>query len=402
MRRSMYRGLGRYILVLIPRAYLLSGTSSAPAAAAASQNASFGVKVTLQSSWPEVPQQAAELEWLKRLSPTLATGALKKTLGSTWPHESLVTEHGAIGSVLVANRYFSPAVEAQRATCRALRRNGQTHVGAQDASNFLPCAGAAFAAIKSDRQSFSVNLACTPLELEEQIDYLNTSRGTRDDLSELSIDHLLCDDSYGSSKTTTVVICGCILDVQLRAFLNWAFNQKCGNSSSLKIVYRQADCIHDHNHAPPSSADVGDTLTGYGVELRIKSTEYKATDDAVSPLGLTHHNNSISPQAGDTSNDDDKEDDEDAKIQGFDINMEESMDDGLDVELKRSELQELSLQVLQRCIRSTSPLKTLGAIADNFPALMARLARNTSVRPRFRRAVRELRDVSGVGESEQA
>ena len=142
--------------------------------------------------------------------------------------------------------------------------------------------------------------------------------------------------------------------------------------------------------------------TGYGVELQIKSTEYKAQDDTK----VTAEHGSI-PGAEESG----QEEDVDEDIEGFlfkklkDLNPELSpkldklkqqlLDETHELApLKVWQLQELSLQAAERILSSAreESLKIMAQLAQNFPSLARSLVR-TTVPPALKEEIRRNQQV---------
>ncbi|CAG0895192.1 unnamed protein product [Darwinula stevensoni] len=140
--------------------------------------------------------------------------------------------------------------------------------------------------------------------------------------------------------------------------------------------------------------DPGKTrLTGYGVELQLKSTEYKATDD--------------SQVADDSNADGDQEDLGDDEVDGYIFSKLKALHPG-EVEalekwrehllqsaleippLKVWELQDLSLQAVTRIMAATSPKEGLAALVDlsqNLPVQTSHLVK-TKVDPELKAEIK--------------
>ncbi|PSN48119.1 UDP-glucose:glycoprotein glucosyltransferase [Blattella germanica] len=133
-------------------------------------------------------------------------------------------------------------------------------------------------------------------------------------------------------------------------------------------------------------------LSGYGVELQIKSTEYKVQDDT--------------QVKGDKAEDSNEQDDEDDEIEGFNFSrlkqLYPDMKDNLDklrlhllessnemAPLKVWQVQELSLQAAERIMSSPKEeaLKVLTNIAQNFP-LQARSLVRTIVKDELKQEIK--------------
>eukprot|EP00927_Polykrikos_kofoidii_P059852 TRINITY_DN54974_c0_g1_i1.p1 TRINITY_DN54974_c0_g1~~TRINITY_DN54974_c0_g1_i1.p1 ORF type:complete len:1660 (+),score=269.61 TRINITY_DN54974_c0_g1_i1:31-4980(+) len=376
----------------------------------------FDVRVDMRASWPQVPNSALEFEWAKRSrSPSEVASLLLGGEQSTFRGAG----NGGASSLFIANRHDSPGVEAQRAACRIL------------SGNEPPCGGAAFAAVyASSDPAMNLTRACGEAELEAALlrssdrhtsvahstDKPFTSSGGAYIGQELAGDLPLVDETFGSTlPAAAVVLCGCVEDASLVPLLAWAA-RRTGKKTGwpLTAVYRQADC-----NAPPggSTSVPREVLHGYAVELRIKSSEYKATDDAAGEESKKVED--VNARKESDAEDDEDDSDDDSRIDaaealvGVEIaglhlgvlagrfpNLSQNLvtcRERLEAEggteeaaLRRWELEDLSLKVAQRAVKSPNPFRTLAGITDNFPATMAGVARQTQVQPKLRRALKRL------------
>jgi UDP-glucose:glycoprotein glucosyltransferase len=149
-------------------------------------------------------------------------------------------------------------------------------------------------------------------------------------------------------------------------------------TSKLNVVY-----VLRHNYVPLSdlSSENKVTLSGYGVELDIKSTEYKAKDDA-----KVNADTSSESTTDQTANNVEEE-----SIQGFNFKKLKQLNPNLNTHLedfkvhlqdsqlemtplKAWEMQDLSLQAAQQILEAepSDALHVLEDLAQNFP-LRARL-----------------------------
>lgn len=141
--------------------------------------------------------------------------------------------------------------------------------------------------------------------------------------------------------------------------------------------------------------------TGYGVELQIKSTEYKAQDDtkvkAETPGGMSGSSNE-----GNEEDDSSEEQDLEGFLFGQLKRLHPDLSPKLDklkqalldetrelAPLKVWQLQELSLQAAERILASTreESLKVMAQLAQNFPLLARSLVR-TTVRPALKTEIK--------------
>jgi len=147
---------------------------------------------------------------------------------------------------------------------------------------------------------------------------------------------------------------------------------------------------------------------GYGVELQIKSTEYKAQDDTkVQSSGSPGSSSESENQSSDSN-------EEEQDIEGFlfgqlkKLNPELSpkldklkqtlLDENRELApLKVWQLQELSLQAAERILSSArhESLKIMAQLAQNFP-LLARSLVKTTVRPALKEEIKKNQQVNIV------
>lgn len=165
------------------------------------------------------------------------------------------------------------------------------------------------------------------------------------------------------------------------------------------------DYLIRHNYEPIAGSKVA--LSGYGVELDIKSTEYKATDDSkvnAADTGSSSSPSESQPHQGETK---------DAPVQGFLFDTLKEQNPGLAdkldefrkhlvdsqlemAPLKAWEMQDLSFQAAQKIIDASSPeeaLRLLEDLAQNFP-LRARSLSKVSVRSELKKTFKSQRQVS--------
>lgn len=140
-------------------------------------------------------------------------------------------------------------------------------------------------------------------------------------------------------------------------------------------------------------------LSGYGVELQMKSTEYKAQDDA---------------EIHDNQSEESSQEDEESEIEGFDFSklktlfpdklnelnkfkqhLEESSNEM--APLKVWQFQELSLQAAERIMNAPKEesLKVLTYVAQNFPMLAKSLVK-TTVKSELKKEVKKNQEIFGL------
>lgn len=214
--------------------------------------------------------------------------------------------------------------------------------------------------------------SCDP----DRIDSLINGAGSRDGPALFKFDHV-----YPSGKDSTVTV---ILYAQLGTAGFKKFHGRLvdmSNSGKISYVYR-------HYIQEPSETKT--RLSGYGVELAIKSTEYKAKDDT-------------KVEGGDSSGDDDEEPDTDTEGFVFSTLREKhpELKDSLrkfkahlidsSTELaafKVWQLQDLGLQAAQKVLSAdpSEALQVLRDISQNFPS-MARSLIKVSVDDKMKKEI---------------
>jgi len=387
----------------------------------------FDVLIDLVSGWPAVSQRGLSFEWAKRLGPVAAREALKRLAAgeaTLWAPEAGADLVAAFAAVVSANRLLAPVVEAQRASCRELARQA---IEATVGIGAGPCGGRAFAFIDG-----STTAACDPSEAEhllERIAAENSARVTTGvapwllvDAMIFGIDFLANLGNRNASRNggQVAVICGCVDDEAARPFLSWALRLHASRfpGNNLTVLFRQADC-------PETGTALPDRLAGYGIELRIKSSEYKATvDDNAGSAGTKKVADASVAEPEDEGEVEPDAEEDSAKaalraLQGvrvLDLHLdrlaarlpslgqmlltfrEQIEGESVEADLKRWELADIGLQAAARVRQSPEPLATLESLTGNFPGTMAVLARDR-VRRGHRKALSRLR-TAGTTEAE--
>ena len=159
------------------------------------------------------------------------------------------------------------------------------------------------------------------------------------------------------------------------------------------IIYLLRHYVHDNNLPKVR-------LSGYGVELQIKSTEYKAQDDT-----------KVKADKVGSSGEESASPDEEEDVEGFLFNRlklhhpdlagkleqfkQQLIDESQELApLKVWQLQELSLQAAERILSSShdEALRVLVHLSQNFPLLARSLVR-TIVRPGLKDEIRRNQQV---------
>ncbi|XP_071443072.1 UDP-glucose:glycoprotein glucosyltransferase 1 [Hetaerina americana] len=221
-------------------------------------------------------------------------------------------------------------------------------------------------------------LTCNVDDIKELI--LNAKK--EDNVELFDLDHKFSSSSEVGEDRIVVVLYGHIGTPAFRAF-----------HTALKELASQGKVQYVLRHYVKERSGRRVRLSGYGVELQIKSTEYKVQDDTkVKSKGV--------------EGDDVADEDEDDEIEGFNFHRlktlypekiedldrfhQHLLDSTSDLApLKAWQLQELSLQAAERVINSPreEALKVLTHIAQNFP-LQARSLVRTVVQPELQQEVK--------------
>ncbi|XP_060561389.1 UDP-glucose:glycoprotein glucosyltransferase 1-like, partial [Ruditapes philippinarum] len=238
--------------------------------------------------------------------------------------------------------------------------------------------------------------SCDPNKIESLVN----SVGNRDGPALFKFDHV-----FPSGKASPVTV---ILYAQLGTAGFKKFHGKLVELSDLgKLSY-----IYRHYIKDPSETKT--RLSGYGVELAIKSTEYKAKDDTKVEDQHT--------EEGDSGADD--EDDPDTDVEGFVFSTLKDNHPELKDDLKKFktflsdssselaafkvwQLQDLSLQAAQKIISAdpNNALQVLKEISQNFPT-MARSLVKVSVDDKMKNEIEKnqqyFENYHGIGGGESA
>lgn len=203
---------------------------------------------------------------------------------------------------------------------------------------------------------------------DKEIDTLIKSASTRSKAPTYTFDH-----RFPSSAQTDVLV---ILYARLGTAASQTFHKK------LKQLTMNKEIDYVFRHFIPNPAPQQVRLSGYGVELAIKSTEYKAKDDT--------------KVEGDKAQSSDEDEHWEKEIQGFDFHKLKELHPQLKPQLREFhnylmdtateltplkvwQLQDLSLQAATKALSAPpdEALNVLETISQNFPVQARSLVRTT-------------------------
>eukprot|EP00055_Hartaetosiga_balthica_P017429 m.116958 g.116958 ORF g.116958 m.116958 type:complete len:1554 (-) comp9315_c2_seq1:228-4889(-) len=209
-----------------------------------------------------------------------------------------------------------------------------------------------------------------------------------EDARHFDVDHIYGeDDAVKEDGRTTLVLYG---DFASKGFLTW--------HNALKDLHNEGKVAYILRHKiDPRTPQTFSPLmmSGWGVELAVKKTEYTLVDDAEIDDG--------------ESVEDGNDEDVDNSIAGFSFStLKErypSEREGLDTfrdhlrntttilqDLKQWELQDISLQTAEVILGASNPLNVLEKITHNFPTMVGRIVSSGKVRDDFRKEVENNRN----------
>lgn len=215
------------------------------------------------------------------------------------------------------------------------------------------CSGAIFAQVGTE-------LTCKYVDLEQKLKLPRAPSSLDADVESYTFDHIY---PGSENNTRTVILYGDLGSAAIRPYHKLLENS--ANAGKVRYILR---------HQLASRSDRPVRLSGYGVELHLKSTEYKSQDDAPKPEA------SSTSQAEELANETD--------VQGFDFKVlkakHPTLKNALDqlrqrllqgndeiAQLKAWEFQDLGLQAAAAIaeIQGDEALQILQYTAHNFPML---------------------------------
>lgn len=215
------------------------------------------------------------------------------------------------------------------------------------------CSGAIFAQVGTE-------LTCKYVELEQKLKLPRAPSSLDADVESYTFDHIY---PGSENNTRTVILYGDLGSAAIRPYHKLLENS--ANAGKVRYILR---------HQLASRSDRPVRLSGYGVELHLKSTEYKSQDDAPKPEA------SSTSEAEELANETD--------VQGFDFKVlkakHPTLKNALDqlrqrllqgndeiAQLKAWEFQDLGLQAAAAIaeIQGDEALQILQYTAHNFPML---------------------------------
>eukprot|EP01043_Picozoa_sp_COSAG02_P042101 COSAG02_NODE_3549_length_6580_cov_7.819883_2_plen_1698_part_00 len=308
----------------------------------------------------------------------------------------------AIGllEVSLGNREFSPRVEMVRGVARDAWR--ATELGKEGAA--MPCAWAVLGSGAAVRAGPSDN----PAEhLEAALDAEPPEAGPAAFAARMAGEHIHPGSwaAVGKRSTVpTVILYGQLFTRELGLWLE-ELQTRC-DAGQIALLLRLVDC-----GCTAATAAGRDTVTvlGYGVELAVKDSEYKAIDDQKRDAQPGSASEWAAKQraAGKMPGSIDDDDDEDEEVEGFlfqrliarnpklegglrqlrtKLLSEALSDGGSGMALKVWEMEDLGIQAVKRVSTAPNPLAALRRISGDFPSLARPLSR-LKLSPTFKQTV---------------
>ncbi|KAH8364725.1 hypothetical protein KR084_010742 [Drosophila pseudotakahashii] len=318
---------------------------------------SYPITTLINAKWTQTPLYLEIAEYLA-----------DEQAGLFWDYVSGVTKlDTALNEYDTESQQYNAAVELVKShvsspqlpllklvvSMHSLTPRIQTHFQlAQELRSSGSCQGSTFAQVGSE-------LACSFNELQKKLDLPLAKESLDAAVVTYSFDHIF---PGSENNTRTVVLYGDLGSSQFRTYHKLL--EKEANAGKIRYILR-------HQLAKKDKRPV--RLSGYGVELHLKSTEYKSQDDAPKP------------EAGSTSGEDQANE---SDVQGFDFKvlkqkhptLKRALDQlrqrllqGNDeiAQLKAWEFQDLGLQAAAAVaeIQGDETLQILQYTAHNFPML---------------------------------
>ena len=402
LRRPCWRvsrcGLQHATLLLLLAT--VSSTSPSP------KKASFEVRANVQSGWPRTPEAAQSLEWLRDVDPAKARGFLRE-LGGGGSLSGASARLRAASSqtfheLVVRNSYYSPRIEALRSVERRDRRLHGAACAPGAAWALVWRAGAEAPAAACDAASLAV-------EAGAALAAGGSVGGPPPGIVRLELDLAL----RGGDGSRVVVLYGALSAEGLPGLAPLLRAADALDDTAWTVLFRHAD-------GPSGPEGPGaDSLTGYGFELAIKSSEYKTHadegqgDEGAREAGEEEEGADDGESAEPERQGQEQEPDGPVELDGllfgalqrrhpalrarlrsFREQLEAERD--TDAELKAWEIKDIGLQAAARIRSSATPLLALMRLSQNFPAHVVGLAR-TPVPEDVRRGARELRRMMREG-----
>ncbi|XP_016995531.2 UDP-glucose:glycoprotein glucosyltransferase [Drosophila takahashii] len=318
---------------------------------------SYPITTLINAKWTQTPLYLEIAEYLA-----------DEQAGLFWDYVSGVTKlDTALNEYDTESQQYNAAVELVKShvsspqlpllklvvSMHSLTPRIQTHFQlAQELRSSGSCQGSTFAQVGSE-------LACSFSELQKKLELPLAKESLDAAVVTYSFDHIF---PGSENNTRTVVLYGDLGSSQFRTYHKLL--EKEANAGKIRYILR-------HQLAKQDKRPV--RLSGYGVELHLKSTEYKSQDDAPKP-------EAGSASAEDLANESD--------VQGFDFKVlkqkHPSLKRALDqlrqrllqgndeiAQLKAWEFQDLGLQAAAAVaeIQGDETLQILQYTAHNFPML---------------------------------
>ncbi|XP_030573163.1 UDP-glucose:glycoprotein glucosyltransferase [Drosophila novamexicana] len=351
----------RLVCVLLLTAGTLTIFSPASVSVEAAESSqSYPITTLINAKWTQTPLYLEIAEYLA-----------DEQAGLFWDYvQAVTTLDTALNDYDTESKQYNAALQLVRShlsvpqlpllklvvSMHSLTPRIQTHFQLADELRAAgACQGAIYAQVGTE-------LACTYAELEQKLKLPHAASSLDAEVGSYSFDHVY---PGSENNTRTVVLYGDLGSAAFRPYHKLL--EKAANAGKVRYLLR-------HQLAERSGRPV--RLSGYGVELHLKSTEYKSQDDAPKP------------EAGNGSTAESEESTNETDVQGFDFKLLKSkhptLKRALDqlrqrllqgndeiAQLKAWEFQDLGLQAAAAIaeIQGDEALQLLQYTAHNFPML---------------------------------
>lgn len=376
--------------------------------AQAVSKASFGVRAKILSGWKSTPLLAHSLEWIRDVDPQ-QTGAFVKeaTDAGVVSGPTLAIAERRLQSksartfheLLARNSYYGPRVEMLRTRARLDRVTLGSTCDEAEAWALIWNGGVSTVACNVSALNAALNLPSVPAANLEPPE-------TR------TFDVTLHAGSKNLSRS--VFIYGALSRDGLKSLAPFVKETETRSASGVRVVFR-------HSDGPADIAGLdADALTGYGMELAIKSSEYKThvDEEKVEEERESEVEKGDDEESEDSLLTDDTSEEPleldglkfhtlrkryrtlQSRLRAFQEQLEVERD--ADVVVKAWEIKDIGLQATAKIQASKTPLLTMMRLSQNFPAHVVGLSRLSvpeklrKQKQKLRRMVREQGEVFSV------
>eukprot|EP00929_Paragymnodinium_shiwhaense_P073736 TRINITY_DN37670_c1_g1_i1.p1 TRINITY_DN37670_c1_g1~~TRINITY_DN37670_c1_g1_i1.p1 ORF type:complete len:1741 (+),score=483.89 TRINITY_DN37670_c1_g1_i1:87-5309(+) len=398
-------------------AVLLRLASVAAAPAVVGKKASFHVRSEVVSGWPQTPAAAQSLEWLRDVSTEdakefllqlaaegSASGEVSTTATSRLHAGSARTFH----ELLVRNVYYSPRIEM----ARSLERGDRGAFGSEcppTAAWVLLWPLPASPVAVCDSTALRAALADKALQQKSKM---------AGSFVQSSSDLVL----RTGSPDAVAVLYGALSDAGLSTLAPlvkelMAYQSGASGDVDWTIIFR-------HGQGPAGKDGPGaDMITGFGLELAIKSSEYKThadeekkdePEEAEQEAAADEDDSSADAGEGAEREVEKRELSGPLEIDGLQFHtlldrypklrsrlwvLKEQLEAEQDTDavLKAWEIKDIGLQATAKILASPAPLVALMRTSQNFPALVGSLVKSSKVTDKLRKHYKTLRNVVREG-----